>query len=539
MARGVARDAWAVVGLLVAMGCGGGSGSSVADGGDTAHEAVEADGHPGDDGRDDGLVGKDGSPLDAPELDADATDLPDLAQDAPEPPPDAPDPTDLAEDAPEPPPDAPEGADPSEVADTAPDADAAEVTPPSPWGPANAWSWNGSWTPADADFPLPCLFDDEYFDGHTQPDGWPTKILPPGAWDWNDAADDYANWGNFESQIGHFEPLVDPQGRQFGWRLVGHAPDAIEMDGPAGYFEGSCGVDLLDLGSQGSLHSYGQGSLGDGPDVLRVTTTWSLDFRTGSDATGHAHDDDLVLAGGAPNADDAFDLSTCTLHTGPGNDLVFVRDIERSAIDLGNGANGRTDTLDPDDGDDVALVGGNTLDFRVFGGWGDDIEVWYVDENIQSTWWLGPNFFGGGGFTGALWEDPGTDRLVLAVPTDTLVRLSPTTATPPGALSVLGTNGQWMGDDPTVADPHAAYCVECGEGPGGRRTIIFEYRSADDTVFTAYFYVTAMEELQLGLGPQARVFTIDDVHGTLIEAPGAPVFEPPAWPAGVTWSPGA
>ena len=55
------------------------------------------------------------------------------------------------------------------------------------------------------------------------------------------------------------------------------------------------------------------------------------------------------------------------------------------------------------------------------GGEGNDVMVWYVDDNVQTTTWLGPNFFGGGGHGDALWNDSGTDRLVLAVPTDSPV----------------------------------------------------------------------------------------------------------------------
>lgn len=393
----------------------------------------------------------------------------------------------------------------------------------STWPTANEWSWNGSWAPAAADFPVPGLLDDEYGDGH---DG--TPVLPPGEWDWNDAGNDLANWRNFESNLGSFDPLMDSMGRQYGWRLVGVSP-SVDYQGPAAYFEGSSGTDILDLGPMGSIHSFAAGNLGDGPDVLVFDSSHSLDFRTGSSLSGSSRDDDLVIAGCRPNTDDGFDVLTTTVHTGPGNDWVFVRDISRAAIDLGNGESGRTDALDPADGHDLIVLRGNTHDFRVFGGRGDDVAVWHLDDNVQTVTWLGPNFFGGGGKGSALWDDPGTDRLVLAVPADT--RMVTSTPTPNGGLLVMPTDGEFVDDPPTAADPFATYCVECGTGPGGRKTIILEYNSADGSVHTGYFFVTAFEELQVGVGEGARVYRLDDVAGTAtldetLEASPAPGFPP-------------
>jgi len=396
------------------------------------------------------------------------------------------------------------------------------------WPESHEWSWDGSWAPADGDFPLDGLLDDEYFDGHEDGEGEPTPVLPPGEWDWDDGNDDLANWRNFETNLGAFGVMLDSQDRHYGWRLEPNEPDACDYSGPAMYFEGSAGTDLLDLGPAGALHSFASGRLADGPDVLVFERSWSLDFRTGSSVDGAMRDNDLVMAGCGANPDGEFDVTTSTIHTGPGRDWVFVRDISRAAIDLGNGADGRTDTIDPDDEGDLVVLRGNTHDFRVFGGAGDDTVVWYPDETVQTTTWLGPNFFGGGGIGGALWDDGGVDLLVLAVPDETELVLE--TPTPPGSLLFRATDGGYIVDEPTVADPFAAYCVECGEGPGGRRTVILEYVSADESVQTGYFYVTAFERLQIGTGPDARVFELDDVGGEAVLDSGGAICSPPAWP---------
>jgi hypothetical protein len=397
------------------------------------------------------------------------------------------------------------------------------------WPAGNGWSWDGSWAPGDGDFPLDGLLDDEYFDGHDGADGEPTPVLPPGAWDWNDADDDLASFRNFDENLGHFEMLLDGDGHHYGWRLVPNDPGACDYSGPAAYFEGSSGTDVLDLGPGGAVHSFGSGSLGDGPDVLVFQSSWSLDFRTGSSDTGALRDDDLVMGGCGASPDGSWDVQTSTIHTGPGADWVFVRDISAAAIDLGDGANGRTDALDPDDGDDLVEIRGNAHDFRVMGGAGDDVAVWYVDENVQTTTWLGPNFFGGGGAGDALWGDAGTDLLVLAVPDDTPLVTS--TPTPAGALLVMGTDGGFIADEPTAADPYAAYCVECGEGPAGERTVILEYNSAHDAIATGYFYVTAFERLQVGVGAGARVYALDGATGAATPIDGEAPYAPPAWPS--------
>ncbi len=396
------------------------------------------------------------------------------------------------------------------------------------WPPGNEYSWDGSWSPADGDFPLAGLLDDEYFDGHSDGQGNPTPVLPPGEWDWDDGNDDLANWHNFEANIGSFASLADGQQHHYGWRLVGVASD-VDFSGAAAYFEGSSGTDRIDLGPAGELHSYGAGQLADGPDELVFDRSWSLDFRTGSSLVGSARDNDLVIAGCGSHPDGSFDIETTTIHTGPGNDWVFVRDLSRAGIDLGNGDGGLTSVIDPNDGDDLVVLRGNAHDFRVMGGGGDDVAVWYVDDHVQTQQWLGPNFFGGGGWGNAVWGDDGADRLVLVVPSTTTIVTQP--PTPTGAVLVMGTDGQLVDDPPTAGDPYAHYCVECEASTTGRKTMIIEYRSADDSVFTGYFFVTAFEQLQLGVGAGARVYDIDDVAGSVAENDQAAAFEPPVPPA--------
>jgi hypothetical protein len=57
--------------------------------------------------------------------------------------------------------------------------------------------------------------------------------------------------------------------------------------------------------------------------------------------------------------------------------------------------------------------------------------------------------------------------------------------------------------------------------------MILEYESAAGTIHTGYFYVTAFEELQVGVGAGAVVYTLDDVAGTATAAPALTPFVPP------------
>lgn len=368
------------------------------------------------------------------------------------------------------------------------------------------------------------VFDAKYGDGHEWK-GKPTPILPPGQWDWKPSDNDLANWKNFEKNIGAFELLMDASSGPAGWELLGNSLNAVDFAGPAAYFHGSEGRDIVNLGPQGKIHSM-SGGLGAGPDVLVFNESWSLDYSTSS--AGAACDDDIVVAGCDENADSSFDIATTSIHAGAGADLFFVRDAKASGFDGGN-LDGNTSALDPEDGDDIAVFRGNMLDFRFFGGAGNDTAIWYVDEVNQSTPWLGPNFFGGGGAGSALWSDSGTDRLVLVIPTDT--ELISSGATQPGQLLVRILNGyeaqpEW--DGPTVGDPKAKYCITCGVSPAGEKTITIEYRSADGGVNTGYFWVTAFEELQIGIGAGAQVYSIDDVAGTVTLDPSLEKTTPPA-----------
>lgn len=396
------------------------------------------------------------------------------------------------------------------------------------------WSWNGSWNPRDSDFPLAGLYDDEYFDGH-RVEGRPTPVLPPGRWDWNDADDDLANWRNFYTNLGEFLLLRDGCDRAFGWRFLPKDPEAVDFSGPGEYFEGSSGMDLLLLGPNGNLSSI-TGSLGGGPDVLVFGRAWSLDYRTGSTGVpGADRDDDLVVAGCVEDAGLEYPVRTMTIHGGPGADVLFARNIRAAALDAGNGAGGRTDTLDPTDGDDRVILGGNVKDVRVFGGHGNDVLFWYADQMNEPTPFQGGDFFGGGGYGDAVFGDPGIDRLVLVVPGDTRIVDRPASPPQRGTLLVMRENGgsdePWY-DEPTLQDPYARYCITCGRGPGGERTLFVQYASADGRIDTGYVSVTAFEELQVGVGSGARVYRLDNVVGRAVAAPDLAPLEAPAYPYG-------
>lgn len=369
--------------------------------------------------------------------------------------------------------------------------------------------------------PILGLFDDEY----------PT--LPPGKWDWDDTANDGANYRNFETNIGTFEALKDSQGIQYGWKLIGNTPDAIDYGGAGAYFEGSPGTDILNLGKNGSIGGFGSGNLGNGPDVLVFDSSHTLDFRTGSSLSGSTNDNDLIITGCNPNTGTDFDISTTTIHTGPGSDSVFVRDMERSAIDAGNGNGGDTSIIDPTDSEDAVIFRGNMLDFRFFGGNGNDTAAWYVDEvNQEPSTWLGPNFFGGGGSGDAIWGDAGIDTLVLVIPPGT--KITNVTPTNPGELLVRipqNYSKEIVWDNPVYDDIYARYCISCGISPNNKKTLTLEYNKEDGTVSTGYFTSTDFERLQLGLGENAKVYELDSVNGKATLNPALPKYTPPTQPA--------
>jgi hypothetical protein len=391
-------------------------------------------------------------------------------------------------------------------------------TPPVSPSSANDYSWDGSWSPAPEDFPL---------DGLTDLD--PTQAgLPPGHWGWDGDCSCAGNEGTaiydneFVAKGLDFEPLVDSEARLFGWRLVDTDGGTTELNHRGDAFDGSNGVDLFDLDF---LQGTGPGdttpgiNLGEGPDLLRYQTGWSVDLRTGATDRGALFDNDLVILGSEDVlASNEYDIDGTTIHTGPGSDLVFVRNFGPAAIDLGNGGSGRTDTLDEADGDDLVVVAGNARDFRIFGGYGDDTFIWYVDEVLDDRF-LGPSFYGGGGWGEAIWGDPGVDRLVLVVDPDTeIVHARGDHDDNPGSLlSFVYADYAPNVDAPTEQDAFARYNGLAEVGPGDAHTITLSYRSPDGRVFTQDSYITAVEQIQLGLGDGARVYSVDQVTGQLTE----------------------
>lgn len=388
----------------------------------------------------------------------------------------------------------------------------------------NNYSWEGTWNPV---FPIPNMYDDYYFDGHEQ-SGAPTPVLPPGFWDWEDEHN-LANWKNYQQHIGHFAALLDNQNHVFGWKVIlDHLP--AELTAGAAYFSGSPGSDIIDLGSGSSIHTTGDINLGDGPDILRFEKSWSLYLQTGSTFTGSKHDNDLVIAGrnNIP-LDGSHDIGQTSIVTGPGRDLVFVNNMAAAGVDAGCR---RSDTLDPDDGDDIVVYGGNMSDFRFLGGKGNDLAVWYTDEvQQQAAGWklLGPNFFGGGAWGKALWDDEGTDRLIMAISPNTVVK-NEYGAPPPGQLNVYLLNNYPEAievDGPTENSLYSRYCITCGIGPNQKKTVTLEYVSADNKIFTGRFWLTSIEELQIGIGPGAKVYKLDEVNGKALLDNNLQAINPP------------
>lgn len=396
-------------------------------------------------------------------------------------------------------------------------------------GSANEYSWDGSWNPPGESFPLEGLLDETHAE------------LPPGKWGWDGACDCPGDEGTaiydneFVDKGLDFERLEGSRGGLFGWRLIDTDGGSMSLNHRGDHYDGTPGVDLFDLRGDGKLQGTGPDqegvggiNLGDGPDMLRYGVGWSVDLRVGDARRGHEQDNDLVLVGSEQRLGTGeYDVYGTTIHTGPGSDLVFARNFGPAAIDLGNGEGGRTDSIDADDGPDMLVLEGNARDFRVFGGNGDDVFVWYVDEVDEDTW-LGPSFYGGGGWGEALWGDPGRDRLVLVV--------DPATEVVSGRSSHDDNPGSFMNlvydpyepsiDGPTENDAFARYRTP-PIGPRDEHMTTVSYRSADGAVFTHDFYIISVEEVQLGLGEDARVYDVDPVTGVMTPSSAPPLVEVP------------
>ncbi len=410
-----------------------------------------------------------------------------------------------------------------------------EIEPAGAWpGASNSYSWDGSWTPEQGDLPPEGLYDIQYCDGHLV-NGQPSPILPPGAWDWTSETGSVAvlaSWNMFRQNIGTFGLLEDDTGNAFGWVLTPAAPQSPLINYFVDPFHGSAGVDVLNLGLAGRIAYTGGLRLGDGPDMVYCGTAAAADWRTGSSETGSLQDNDLAVLGGAsPLPAGQFDIMTSTVHCGPGRDLVYVTNIGRAAVDLGNGENGRTDALDPHDGGDMAVIAGNAYDFRIFGAKGPDTIVWLVDQVNQDTPWLGPNIYGAGGWDEAKW-DCDTDRLVLGVPVNTPVLSNPGAPTAKGTVTLRISPDypdEPVVDGPTEQDPYARYQPNGGIGPNGAKTVTLEYVNLAGTVKTGYSGITSIEELQIGIGPDAPVYAIDQTTGeAALDADAEPLSSLPS-----------
>jgi len=395
------------------------------------------------------------------------------------------------------------------------------------WSEPNEYSWDGSWTPES--FPIPGLLDETH----------PT--LPPGKWGWDGSCDCPGDEGlaiynnEFVEKGLDFLRLEDSAGHLFGWRLIDTDGGDTSLNHRGDNYDGTPGVDIFDLGLAGMLQGTGPGdetpgiNLGDGPDMLRYGVGWSVDMRVGDGVRGGAFDNDLVILGTEDVLPlNTYDIQGTTVHTGPGSDLVFVRNFGPAAIDLGNGLSGRTDAIDPSDGGDMVVLQGNMRDFRIFGGNGDDVFVWYVDEVVDDRW-LGPSFYGGGGWGDALWASAGTDRLVLVVDpaTEVVVQRGQHDNNPGSLLAMVYSDYGPTIDGPTENDPFARYYGSAPVGPADQHTITFSYRSADETVFTHDFFATSVEEIQLGLGTEALVYDVDQVTGALTASEAEPLLQAP------------
>jgi hypothetical protein len=391
----------------------------------------------------------------------------------------------------------------------------------------NDYSWDGSWIPTE--FPLDNMLDDVYnTEGvYTLEGNIPSPILPPGEWDW-ETTTSMANYRNFSSNMGTFEALLDQDNNQYGWKFIPLDPGGTDVASGMSFFEGSSGLNVINLGNNGQVHSTGDINFGNGLTMLRFKESWSLDLRTGSSENANiGNDNDLVLAGSdSPISSGEFEVETTTIHTGPGRDLVFVNNMQQAAIDLGNGANGRTDAIDPNDRGDMVIIDGNQYDCRFFGGAGDDIFIWYINNSHHSNAWIGSNLYGTGGYGEAQWTND-TDRLIFVLPDDTPVVGSEVGSTPNGSVKLWQQNPfpANQEDEPMAGQVYARYHTAYTNNEG-RRTMLIEYRTPDGNTTTGYMSLVSFEELQVGIGENAKVYKIDDKTGTFEYDPElVPLYE--------------
>lgn len=353
----------------------------------------------------------------------------------------------------------------------------------------------------------------------------PSPILPPGTWDFYNSSTMQtallANYNTFSAQIGTFILLEDGDSQPYGWLLESSVLGVIDIGVAAEIYGGSSGMEIVDTGPDGGIQSSANFTLASGPDIFRFSTARATDPRTGSTLTGSLNDNDLVIGGSEevrPVGDE--DVRSATIHTGPGSDLFFIRNMEHAAVDMGNGANGRTDTLDTGDGNDIAVIEGNFIDSRIYGGYGDDLFVWYIDEINTTNLLYANSFFGAGGWDPAVWQDEGTDRLILVVPDATSVFSGPGTPDP-GEVQ-LGSRPGFpdfpVPDPPTVDNIYARYYSTAGLSPEGRRTVFIDYRPVTGSNHAGDNYLTGVEEIQIGIGPNAKVYRIDDINGEAVLA---------------------
>ncbi|OQY27979.1 MAG: hypothetical protein B6244_08525, partial [Candidatus Cloacimonetes bacterium 4572_55] len=146
-------------------------------------------------------------------------------------------------------------------------------------------------------------------------------------------------------------------------------------------------------------------------------------------------------------------------------------------------------------------------------------------NNRPDNSWTGGRFLGTGSFGDAIWGDD-TDRFVLIIPDDTEV-VNGHGSLDPGTIQIWQKDPYPSNviDPPTANDPMARY-HSYHTGPGGRRMVTFNYKRITDDYYTGYMNMASIEELQIGVGPNAKVYDINDVDGTATYNPSlTPIYE--------------